>query len=194
MQLLYCINDPANGWIVRGFHDSTQNVDASAYGDSVRVIPYDQPISTLNRVGPIPTPPRPDSRPISVPTETPAILVDYSAQVRWEVVTGGVSFNSVPANTDRVSQTLIANLAQYATTLSPTDNINFTQDGVAYQITAQDAISLNNQIIAQAQQARTIEAQCIADLNSATPTIQTYDDVDAKFAGLKAKTLKHKKK
>lgn len=188
MQLLYCRNGAVIGW-----HDSAQDVDSTAYGDGVRIVPYDQPIQSLPLFGTASPVGTRDTRSYAQPTETTQILIDYSAQQRWEVVTGGLQFSGVPANTDRVSQTLIGNLAQYAATLSPTDTIDFTQDGVAYQITAGDVINMNNQIIAQAQAARTIEAQCIADLNSATPTILTYDDVDAKFAGLMAKTLKKKK-
>ena len=186
MQLLYC-----RGGVVIGWHDSDQNVRASDYGDSVRVIPYDADIQSLAKVG---TPPPSDvygvadTRPFAQPAETVALLKAFSAQQRWEAVTAGIAFTAasgnIPANTDRVSQTLVSSLAQYAATLAPTDMIDFTQDGVAYQITAQEAIDMNTQMSALAQQCRTIEAQCLADLNSPTPTIHTYADVEAKFAGV----------
>jgi hypothetical protein len=35
------------------------------------------------------------------------------------------------------------------------------------------------------QNARQIEGNCITDLKSATPTILTYADVDARFAGVR---------
>ena len=184
MQLLYC----SSGGAVIGWHDSTQNVAASSYGDAIRVIPYDQDIRTLSKLGPAPPNGVFDARPYAQPAETLDILKAFSAQQRWEAVTAGIAFTaasgSIPTNSDRVSQTLVSSLAQYAATLAPTALIDFTQDGVAYQITAQEAIDMNTQMSALAQQCRTIEAQCLADLNSPTPTIHTYADVEAKFAGV----------
>lgn len=185
MQLLYCWNDGTND-IVLGWHDSDQNVPASAYGVTgpVRVIPYSQPIGTLNRIGTAPEDPRLDSRPYAQPTETKQILIDFSAQVRWQTVVKGTTFLGNPINTDRESQALIANLAAHASTLAPTAPIDFTQGGVHYPMTAQDAINLNTQVQARIQQCRTIESQCITDLNAATPTILTYADVETRFAGV----------
>jgi hypothetical protein len=179
--LLYCLNG-----IVRGFHDSDQQIEASVYGDGVQVIPYDPPLSTLIRVGDPPVHPVRDTRPYAQPAETTETLIAYAGQARWEAAGAGITFNSIPVKTDRVSQALIGNLAQYtvSASLSPGANLSFTQDGVAYSITAQDAVDMNNQIVAQVQQCRAIEAACIADLTSASPTILTYDDVDARFAGL----------
>jgi hypothetical protein len=50
------------------------------------------------------------------------------------------------------------------------------------------------QVNAFVEQCRTIENQCLTDLTSATPTILTYADVEAKFTGLKARTVKFGKK
>jgi hypothetical protein len=179
--LLYCL-----GGVVYGSHDSEQQIDASVYGTGVQVIPYAAPLSTLDRIGPAPAFPQRDTRPYAQPAETTETLTAYASQARWEAAVAGITFNSIPVKTDRVSQTLISNLAQYVTSASidPAAVLNFTQDGVAYDITAQDAIDMNNQIVALVQQARATEAACIADLTSATPTILTYDDVDARFAGL----------
>jgi hypothetical protein len=188
MKLIYCLNG-----VVVGSHDSALNIPSSVYGSGVRVIPYDPSMGELPRVGTAPVFPERDTRPYGQPVETPELLMGYAGQVRWETVTAGIAYGSIPANTDRVSQTLIANLAQYAATLAPTDTISFTQDGVAYQMTAQDAIDLNTQMTALAQQCRTVEAECLADLTGATPTILTYDDVEARFAGLRSKTLRYKK-
>jgi hypothetical protein len=195
MNLLYCSNG-----VVLAIHDNSQAaVPASQYGEDVRVIPYDQPLNTLDRVGEPPPQdtrrvPMPDTRPYAQPAATPAILRAFAGQVRWQTVTSGFTFKNVPANTDRISQTLIANLAQYALTISKNQHIDFTQDGVAYSLTAQDVIDMNNQFSAQAQTCRTIEAQCLADLNSASPTITTYEDVEARFAGVKGKKGKKGKK
>jgi hypothetical protein len=180
--LLYCLNG-----VVQGSHESDQQIDASTYGTGVRVIPYDAPLSTLDRVGAAPTLPQRDTRPYAQPTETTQILTAYAGQARWEAVAvAGITFNGIPVKTDRVSQTLISNLAQYvvSASISLTTVLDFTQGGVGYQITAQNAIDMNNQIVALIQQCRTIEAACITDLTSATPTILTYDDVDARFAGV----------
>ncbi|MCP3475160.1 DUF4376 domain-containing protein [Bradyrhizobium sp. CCGUVB1N3] len=198
MQLLYSVNG-----VVVAVHDSALNVSSSSYGTDVRIIPYDQPLSTLERIGPEPEPPpavppdgrptvmlRPDTRPYAEPPPTPDILKHFSGQVRWETATAGIMISGVPANTDRISQTLVSSLAQYAATIDRNDPIDFTQAGVAYRITAQDAIDMNTQIAALVQQCHTIEAQCLTDLNSGSPTILTYEDVEARFSGLRAKTLR----
>jgi hypothetical protein len=187
MNLLYCLNG-----VVVGSHDSLQNIPASIYGSGVRIIPYDQPMDTLPRIGTAPTYPERDARPYGEPPETPALLTAYSSQVRFDTVTAGITWNSIPVKTDRVSQLLIGNLAQHAATLAPTTLIDFTQDGVHYQFQASQASDLNLQVNNFVQTCRTTEAQCLADLALATPTIQTYADVDAKFVGLMARTLRGK--
>ena len=192
MNLLYCSNGAVLAW-----HDSEQQVFGSAYGDGIRVIPYDQPMATLPRVGPPPSPFSPlmgDQRPYAQPTETTALLIGYSSQRRWETSTVGITFTAasgpIPLACDRVSQSLIGNLVQFAATLSPTDTIDFTQDGAHYPLQASEVATMFAAMNVQIQQGRTIEAACIADLNSATPTLLTYDDVDARFASLEAKTLR----
>ena len=180
--LLYCLNG-----VVQGSHDSDQQIEASAYGTGVRIIPYAAPLSTLDRVGAVPVAPQRDTRPYAQPAETTETLVAYAGQARWEAVAvAGITFNSIQIKTDRVSQTQIGNLAQYVVSASVALStiLDFTQDGVGYKITAQDAIDMNNQIVALIQQCRTIEAACITDITSGSPTILTYDDVDARFAGV----------
>jgi len=180
MRLLYCLNGAVVGW-----HDSAQNVPASSYGTGVRVVPYAADIGLLPKFGPAPPAGTKDTRPYAQPVETPEILKAYAAQLRWETSTQGITYNAIPANTDGLSQTLVGNLAQYAATVTPTTAIDFTQDGVHYQITAQDALNMNGQMNSLIQQSRTIEAQCLADLSLATPTILTYADVEARFAGVR---------
>jgi hypothetical protein len=187
MNLLYTKNG-----IVLGWHDSQlASVPSTAYGTGVRIIPYAGAISDLNRVGTIDTtlPPGQDPRQYAEPDPTPEILKAFSGQVRFDTVTAGITWNSIPVKTDRVSQSLINGLAVHASTMTPTDMIDFTQDGIAYQFPASDAADLNNQVNAFVQNCRTTEAQCLADLGSASPTIATYADVEARFSGLKAKTL-----
>ena len=181
MLLLYC----ANG-IVVGMHDDTQpSVPASAYPSGARIIPYDQSVVTLGRVGPPPPPPPParpswmppprDDRPYAQPTETPAILIGYSAQVRFQKSVTDVSFTAasgvVPVHADRLSQMLLSNLALHAQSLAGTTAIDFTQDNVHYAVTAAETISMFNAVYADIQACRTIEAQCIADLNAGTTTV-----------------------
>jgi hypothetical protein len=189
MNLLYC----QNGVVVATHDDQAAPVPASVYGDGVRIIPYDQPLLTLAKVGDPPAARERDMRPFAEPDPTPAILTGYSSQVRFDTVTAGITWQDIPVKTDRISQLLIANLATFAATLAPADNVDFTQDSVAYQFQAREAEDLNNQVNAFVQQCRTTESACLADLSSGSPTIQTYDDVDAKFATLKAKTLRAKK-
>jgi hypothetical protein len=192
MQLLYC----ANGVVV-GIHDDSQSVSASAYPAGTRIIPYGDPLDTLTRVGTLPPPPPPDSplppppdmRLYGQPTETVAILLAYAAQVRYNNSILPVSFTTaastvISVNAERIDSGLLNNLATHAQSLAPTDPLNFTQDNVTYAITAQDAIGMFNAVLAHVQACRNIETDCITDLNSASPTIATYDDVDAKFAGV----------
>jgi hypothetical protein len=190
MNLLYC---NASGAVVSIHDDQQPQVDMSAYPTVVRIIPYSQPLSTLNRVGTAPPannliPNPPDSRPYQQPAETPQILIPYAAQVRFNTVNKGFNFTAasgvVPVATDRESYMLVGNTAAYAATLAPTAAIDFTQNNTHYPLTAAEMISLSNQFGALIQQCRTIEAACIADLTGATPTIKVYADVDAKFAGV----------
>lgn len=195
MNLLYC---DANGQVV-SWHDSNQvSVDAGAYPTVVRIIPYDQPMGTLARVGEPPPPPwKPsmgDPRPYAQPTETPSLLISYAGQVRYDVSTSGINFNAssgtIPVICDGISQLLIGNLVQYASKLNPNTDIDFTQKGEHYQLKASECTPLFQAVNDIIQQARTIEAQCILDLRSDSPTIFTYSDVDVRFSGLSEKTLR----
>jgi hypothetical protein len=186
MILLYCLNG-----VVVGHHDDQQSpVDASLYGSGVRIVPYDQPLTTLPLVGTAPIYPQRDTRPYGQPTETPQLLMLFAGQVRFETVIAGITWNSIPVATDRISQLLIGNLAQLAATMTPTDVIDFTQAGVGYQFQASQAADLMTQVNNFVQQCRTVENQCLTDLGSATPTLLTYADVEAKFTGLRARTVK----
>ena len=185
MNLLYCLNG-----VVLAYHDDQDApVAASAYGTGVQIIPYDQPMATLSRVGTAPTNPAQDTRPYAQPTETTALLLAYAAQVRFDTSTSGITFNAasgaIPVACDRISQMLIGNLASYAATLATSTAIDFTQNKVHYPLLASECATLFNAVNAFIQQCRTIEANCIVDLNSASPTILTYADVDAKFSGLR---------
>jgi hypothetical protein len=190
MRLLYCVNA-----VVVATHDDSQNVPASTYPGS-RIIPYDDPLDTLTLVGPPPPPPpdprivpTPDTRPYAQPAETKAILLAYAAQVRYNSSIAPVSFTTaastvISVNTERLDLGLLNNLATHAQSLAPTAAINFTQNNITYPITAQDAINMFNAVLAHVQACRNVEATCITDLNSVTPTIATYADVDAKFSGV----------
>ena len=184
MLLLYCTNA-----IVRGTHDDAQSVDKSVYGTGVRVIPWSDLLGALPKAGAAPPAGQPDTRPYAQPTETTALLVAYSSQVRFEMISAGFSFTAasgvVPVSTDRESYMLVGNTAQYAATLPPTSMIDFTQNGAHYPLTAAEMAALFKQFSALIQTNRTIEADCIADIKSTTPTIKLYGDVDAKFAASK---------
>jgi hypothetical protein len=191
MRLLYCVNG-----VVQAIHDDTQDVAASTY-TGARIIPYDDPLDTLTRVGtpPVQPPPGspllpvPDTRPYAEPAPVQKTLLAYAAQLRFSSSNDGVSFTAasgpIPVATDRTSQMLLGNLAAYAATLAPTAAVDFTQDSVHYPITATECKSMFNAVYAHVQQCRTIEASCITDLNSPTPTIATYADVEAKFSSVR---------
>jgi hypothetical protein len=190
MNLLYC---DANGAVV-GWHDkSGPAVPLAAYATAVRIIPYDQPISALERIGEPPITVRGDTRPYAQPVETPQLLIAYTAQVRWNVTTAGFTFQAasgpVPVACDERSRAFVGDMTQYAATLAPATQFDFVQAGVHYPLQASECATLFAAMHDLIQQARSLEAQCIADLNAATPTLATYADVDAKFSGLLAKTL-----
>jgi hypothetical protein len=105
----------------------------------------------------------------TLPTEEASMLLLHCANGK-----------GIPVNTDRESQLLIGNLAQYAATLPAQNMIDFTQDGVAYQMTANSAIDLNNQVSARVQNPRSIEAKCFANIDSGMNDLR----VDAAFAAL----------
>jgi Domain of unknown function (DUF4376) len=186
MLLLYCLN----GYVVGTHDDSQAHVDPSLYGDGTRIIPWSDELGSLVPEEPGSSPPR-----YLQPAETPAILKAYAAQVRFDVSVSGVPFTtsggtSIPMQTARLDQSLVSSLAAHGQSLQATDAISFTQNNVAYAITAKDAIDMFHAMMAHVQSCRDIEADCIADLDSASPTILTYADVDARFAGVKAKTLR----
>jgi hypothetical protein len=197
MMLLYC----QNGFVIGHSDDGPNAVPAEIYGTGVRIIPWPFPFGDLTYSG-SPPPPDPvtglvvDTRKPDQPTETPQILLGYAAQVRYETSAQGITFaassGSIEVNTLRLDQGLLNSLAAYAQTLQVTDKISFTQDNVAYSLTRNEATDLFNQVMAQVQAARAIEADCIADLNSPTPTILTYEDVDAKFAGVRLPPAKRR--
>jgi hypothetical protein len=192
MLLLYCF---ANGE-VGAYHDDNQApVPMSAYPGVVRIIPYNQPLQMLERSGdPIEYPPNlrpapPDTRPYKQPDPTPEILIGFCGQMRFQTVDDGFTFNAASGpfhvNGDRTSYMLVGNTAKYAETLTPTADLNFTQASEVHVVKASEWITLFNQFTQLIQDARSIEATCLADLRGAQ-TIKTYEDVEARFAPLGA--------
>jgi hypothetical protein len=187
MQLLYYIDG-----VLQGVHDSFQNIFAiETYGVGTRVIPYQGSLAALPRVGP----PNAwevegtDTRPYGEPFATPDILIGYSSQVRFDTLNAGVMYASIPVASDRVSQMLIGNLKLHADTLAPTDVIHFIQQTIVTDITAADVNPMLQTVQTFQQEVRTIEANIINDLRSATPTIHTYDEIDALFEPALARTV-----
>jgi hypothetical protein len=179
MNLLYCLN----GLVVTVHDDQQAYVAPSNYGSGVRIIPWSQPLGNLTYSAPFdPSKPPP---PYNQPTETPAILKNYASQMRYIAVVAGITFNAasgpVPVATDRMSQMLVGNLAQYAATLAGTTLVDFIQNSVHYSLTAAECITMNTSVSNFVQQIRAIEASCIADQNLGTPTMTTYAQIDAKF-------------
>jgi hypothetical protein len=189
MNLLYC---DASGVVTAIHNDIDPYVPPTNYPTVVRIIPYDQPITNLQKVGPPPADLRYDSRPYQQPDPTTALLKLYSGQVRFNYIEKGFMFTaasgSVPVLTDRVSYSLVNSLATWIMTASPPPTtVNYTQGGDSYLLTAAETTALFNQFTVLVQKYRNEEAACIADLVSATPTILTYDDVDARFAAASIK-------
>ena len=187
IHLLYCLNG-----LVTSYHADDTDIPLATQPTGTRIVPYDQPLDTLTKYG-TPTPPSnlvpypADTRPYQQPVETPHILIMYAGQCRYNYVTVGFSYTAInatviPVETDRTSQMLLGNLAQYCATLAPTAAIDFTQRNIHYAVTAQDVINMNNQLNAMSQKYRSTEAACLTDLNGATPTIKVYADVDTRFS------------
>lgn len=66
MNWLYCRDGVVIAW-----HDPHLNYPPELYGDGVTIIPYDEPLSTLDRVGtPLPESAGRDIRPYAAPTIT----------------------------------------------------------------------------------------------------------------------------
>jgi hypothetical protein len=190
MILLYC----QNGLVVAIHDDQQAYVDPASYGSGTRVIPLPSMAGVTVAPPPDPAPIVRVPRVYQQPTETPAILKGYASQVRYNYAVAGITFTAasgpVPVSTDRISQMLIGNLAAHASTLAPTATIDFTQSSIHYPLTAAECAILNTDVNNFVQQCRTIEASCLTDLNSTTPTILTYADVDAKFSGLRRMTVR----
>jgi hypothetical protein len=192
MLLLYC--NIANAAVV-AIHDDTQApVPMSAYGaaGTIRIVPWAGLRGDLQKLG---TPPPtssdpttriPDTRPYAQPTETPAILKAYAAQVRYNYSVQPVNFTAasgvIPINTDRESQSLLNNMMTYAATLVGTTSMDFTQNNIHYVVTAAEVPQMFNAVMAQVQKYRAVEAAVIADQNLTTPTMRVYADVDTKFS------------
>jgi len=193
MHLLYCSVD---GIVIVLHKDSEAVVPMWVYENVVRIIPYDQSVGLLPKYGSPPPPPPPlpassrpipDLRPYMQPDPTPAILKLYAAQVRFNRSNDGFHFmaasGDIPVWTDRNSYYLLSGLATWAATVTPETPVNFTQGGTAYPITAAECIAMFGEFTTLIQDGRNIEAECLADLDSGAPTILSYEDVDARFAG-----------
>jgi len=187
MYLLYC--DQA-GTVVAYYDDASVFTPLDAYPTAVRIIPYDLPISTLEKVGaPPPAGKRPsefvDTRPYAQPAETPELLKLYAGQCRFNRVDTGFDFTAasgvIPVWTDRQSYMLLGGLATYAASVDPTTIIDFTQGSSHYILTAVECVALFNEFSGLMQLCRTAEADCLDEIGAGT--ILTYDDVDAQFAG-----------
>ena len=196
MYLLYC---NAEGAVVGVHDDESVAVPMTAYPGVIRIIPWDEALSNLERFGE-PPPEQPpisgeplrspvqDLRPYKQPDPTTAILKNYAAQVRFNRHAEGFQFNTaagqVPIWTDRNSYVLIAGMCDYAEKLPTSTNMNYTQGGKAYRMTANEVKQLYQSFNERIQQGRAAEATCLNDLNSATPTVTTYEAVDQMFTSI----------
>ncbi len=176
--LLYCANGRVLGW-----HDSSQSVPASEYGDGVSIIPWTS-LSTLSRIGPPPvqvgTIPVPDSRPYAIPTPTIAVLLAYSALKRWITASSGTTVSGIPLTTDDTSQFNISKLKQAFDTGAVTSVEFKAADGNFYTVDASTWTAVYVGVVAHVQACYIAEAAAAAAINGSTAV--TYAQVDAFFA------------
>ncbi len=172
MNLLYC-----SGSTVLGWHDSSQNVPASAYGSGITVIPWTSSLSTLSKIGPAPSNPRLDARPYATPVLNGPQLIAY-AQLKQDVLAiGGISVGGVKCSTDAYSLTLLQGANSLALA-SPSMTFQWVQsDGTLTTLTAAQINTMFIAVSSFLQDTFMACAAVIALINSSTYT--TTAQVDA---------------
>jgi len=126
----------------------------------------------------IAAPPAPVVAPPSV-----SDLVAYAAARRYTVETGGVSLNGVTIATDRDSQSMVAN-AYAGMQASGAASVKFKAASGWIELSADQLKALALAVFAHVQACFAAEDAADAGINAVPPTIATFAQVDAAFAGL----------
>ena len=98
-------------------------------------------------------------------------------------MTGGLKVNGLTIATDRDSQSMIAN-AYAGMQASGAESVKFKAASGWIELTADQIKAIALAVFAHVQACFTAEDGCDAGINASPPTIATFDEVDAAFAGL----------
>lgn len=104
-------------------------------------------------------------------------LKDAARQIRWEVETGGVSFNGISLRTDDQSQARVGNLI--STVLADPDSHEFdfeSQPGVWITITREEAVAIGKAVSQHVQACFTRCKELHNEIDNAT--FETLENVD----------------
>lgn len=115
-----------------------------------------------------------------------ARLVTYAAERRYAVETGGVTVNGVSVATDRDSQSMVAN-AYAGMQASGATSVRFKAASGWIELSLDQLKAVALAVFDHVQACFTAEDAVDAAVNASPPTITTYAQVDAAFAGLAPK-------
>jgi hypothetical protein len=170
MNQLYCSNG-----IVVAWHDSSQNIPASAYGTGVSIIPWSN-LATLSRIG---TPPvqGPDTRPYIAPALNTTQLIAYAQNKQAMIAAGGITVSGVMCGTDTASLALLEGVYTLATADGSATFQWVEGNGIVTTLTASQVIAIFSTVHAFIQSTFTACAAVIVNINNSTYT--TTAQVDA---------------
>jgi len=118
-----------------------------------------------------------------LPVATAADLVAYAAARRYAVETGGVDVKGVRVATDRDSQSMVAN-AFAGMQASGVASVKFKATSGWIDLSADQLKAVALAVFAHVQACFVAEDACDAGIHAGPPTITTFADIDAAFAGL----------
>jgi len=110
-------------------------------------------------------------------------LSAYAAAKRYAVETGGILVNGAPIATDRESQAMIGNAFAYVQAASAA-SVSYKTAAGFVSLTADQIKAVALAVGAHVQACFKAEDDADAGINASPPTITTFAQVDAAFAGL----------
>ncbi|APT31933.1 hypothetical protein MCBMB27_02642 [Methylobacterium phyllosphaerae] len=166
---LFC-KPAGDGLIVLAVHADGDTTPLAAYPGATVVLPYAGEVRPADMLGKAP----------------PAIdLSAYAAAKRFAVETGGIVVAGAPVATDRGSQAMIANALSYVQA-SGAASVSYKSPAGFVTLTAEQIKAVGLAVGAHVQACFQAEDSVDAGLHASPPTITTFAQVDAAFAGLGA--------
>lgn len=105
----------------------------------------------------------------------PEDLLKYLALKRWQKGISGTTWRGITIDTQDADISLITTMAM-AATRDPTGKFSFTQNGMAYSLTAAEVLNLFDTVNASYQNLRNAEAQLIKDIHDKKVTTRSHID------------------